>query len=84
MWRQEDAHRNSLNSHCYWALRKEGIGQRQATAMLEGKSVSFKNELYNPATKENVQTTRKELAVDCELMLGREYGERVAAFANKE
>ena len=23
-WRQEDAHRNSLNSHCYWMLRKQG------------------------------------------------------------
>ena len=24
LWRQEDAHRNSLNAHCYWMLRKEG------------------------------------------------------------
>ena len=22
LWRQEDAHRNALNSHCYWAMRK--------------------------------------------------------------
>lgn len=21
---QEDAHRNALNSHCYWALRRDG------------------------------------------------------------
>lgn len=24
-WRQEDAHRNSLNAHCYWSLRKQGV-----------------------------------------------------------
>lgn len=45
VWRQEDSHRNSLNAHCYWALRKEGMDQNSVTSMLEGKSVSFKNEL---------------------------------------
>jgi tRNA(His) 5'-end guanylyltransferase len=45
MWRQEDSHRNSLNAHCYWALRKEGVNQNTATAALEGKSISYKNEL---------------------------------------
>ena len=45
LWRQEDAHRNSLNSHCYWMLRKEGKTVQEATAMLEGQSVSYKNEL---------------------------------------
>ncbi len=25
LWRQEDAHRNALNAHCYWMLRKEGV-----------------------------------------------------------
>ena len=45
VWRQEDAHRNSLNSYCYWTLRKEGLAKQQATAMLEGKTVSYKNEL---------------------------------------
>lgn len=44
-WRQEDAHRNSLNSHCYWMLRKQGKSVNEATALLEGKSVAFKNEL---------------------------------------
>ena len=44
-WRQEDSHRNSLNAHCYWALRKEGQSQNAATAELESKSVSYKNEL---------------------------------------
>ena len=45
LWRQEDAHRNALNSHCYWLLRKEGMSVNDATEMLEGKSVAFKNEL---------------------------------------
>ena len=44
-WRQEDAHRNSLNSWCYWTLRKEGKTKNEATSILEGQSVSFKNEL---------------------------------------
>ena len=44
-WRQEDAHRNSLNGHCYWMLRKEGKSVQAATRELEGKSVSYKNEL---------------------------------------
>ena len=45
LWRQEDAHRNSLNSHCYWLLRKEGKNIQEATNALKGKSVSYKNEL---------------------------------------
>ena len=45
LWRQEDAHRNSLNSHCYWMLRKQGKSVSEATKMLEEKTVSFKNEL---------------------------------------
>lgn len=44
-WRQEDAHRNSLNAWCYWTLRKEGRSVGEATAALEGKSVPYKNEL---------------------------------------
>ena len=44
-WRQEDAHRNSLNSHCYWALRKEGISANDAQKRLFGISNSEKNEL---------------------------------------
>ena len=44
-WRQEDAHRNSLNAHCYWLLRQEGKSAQEATKEIEGKSVSFKNEL---------------------------------------
>ncbi|HSI85068.1 MAG: tRNA(His) guanylyltransferase Thg1 family protein [Candidatus Methylacidiphilales bacterium] len=45
LWRQEDASRNALNSHCYWLLRKEGKTVRQATRALEGASVADKNEL---------------------------------------
>ena len=45
MWRQEDAHRNSLNAHCYWILRREGLDQNEATKELKGKDVSFKNEM---------------------------------------
>ena len=45
LWRQEDAHRNALNAHCYWMLRKEGMDVHRATEMLEGKCVAFKNEL---------------------------------------
>lgn len=43
-WRQSDAHRNALNSCCYWLLRKEGRGSRWTTKALEGKSTSQKNE----------------------------------------
>ena len=44
-WRQEDSHRNSLNAHCYWALRKEGQTQNVATTELESRSVAYKKEL---------------------------------------
>ncbi len=44
-WRNEDAHRNALNGHCYWTLRKTGLDKRQATGQLSGMSVAAKNEL---------------------------------------
>lgn len=44
-WRQEDAHRNALNGHCYWALRQEGLSAQEAAARLQGRSVADKNEL---------------------------------------
>ena len=44
-WRQEDAHRNALNAHTYWMLRKEGQSAHQASEQLQGQSVSEKNEL---------------------------------------
>lgn len=43
-WRNEDAHRNALNSHCYWALRKEGVSPRKAAATFNKMSVAEKNE----------------------------------------
>ncbi len=44
-WRHEDAHRNALNAHCYWTLRKEGEGPKSATKKLHRLSVGDKNEL---------------------------------------
>ena len=44
-WRNEDAHRNALNAHCYWLLRKQGETAVQATRFIDGKSTAFKNEL---------------------------------------
>ena len=44
-WRNEDAHRNALNAHCYWLLWKQGKGVGEATAALKGMSVALKNEL---------------------------------------
>lgn len=45
LWRQEDANRNALNSHCYWTLRKDGMDARAATREMKNKSVMYKNEL---------------------------------------
>jgi len=44
-WRNEDAHRNALNAHCYWMLRKNGIDKNEAAKQIENKSVADKNEL---------------------------------------
>lgn len=44
-WRNEDAHRNALNAHCYWSLRKDGQSANNATKKLSGVSVADKNEL---------------------------------------
>jgi tRNA(His) 5'-end guanylyltransferase len=44
-WRNEDAHRNALNAHCYWCLRRGGQNVNEATDALEGLSVAAKNEL---------------------------------------
>jgi tRNA(His) 5'-end guanylyltransferase len=44
-WRNEDAHRNALNAHCYWLLRKQGQGVGEATAALKGMAAADKNEL---------------------------------------
>jgi tRNA(His) guanylyltransferase len=44
-WRNEDAHRNALNSHCYWLLRDKGKSAIESTQEIEGKSTAYKNEL---------------------------------------
>lgn len=44
-WRNEDAHRNALNAHCYWRLRKENFSQSEATAKIKSLSIAEKNEL---------------------------------------
>ena len=110
LWRQEDAHRNALNSWCYWTLRGDGDSVVKATKTLEGKSVSFKNELlfhhginfdklpswqkrgiglwfenyekqgYNPISREDVVTTRREMKVEYDLPLREAYAELVAGF----
>lgn len=44
-WRNEDAFRNALNAHCYWALRRAGDTKNEATKRISGLSTSDKNEL---------------------------------------
>lgn len=44
-WRNEDAHRNALNAHCYWRLRQDNFSRSAATAKIEGISIAAKNEL---------------------------------------
>lgn len=44
-WRNEDSHRNSLNAHCYWLLRKNGLSKTEATKKISGISLADKNEL---------------------------------------
>ena len=44
-WRNEDAHRNALNAHCYWMLRKKGESANAATVYLSGMTIADKNEL---------------------------------------
>ncbi|SMF68506.1 tRNA(His) guanylyltransferase Thg1 family protein [Pseudobacteriovorax antillogorgiicola] len=43
-WRQDDAHRNALNGHCYWFHRKQGLSDQEAHQKLMGVSNSEKNE----------------------------------------
>ena len=44
-WRNEDAHRNALNAHCYWLLRRQGLDGGKASESLMKLSVAEKNEL---------------------------------------
>lgn len=44
-WRQEDSHRNSLNAHSYWLLRKEGMQPGDVQEKIANLTISEKNEL---------------------------------------
>ncbi|MFB6454743.1 tRNA(His) guanylyltransferase Thg1 family protein [Chitinophaga sp. Hz27] len=44
-WRNEDAHRNALNAHCYWLLRKQGSSATEATQRINRFTTADKNEL---------------------------------------
>ncbi len=44
-WRNEDAHRNALNGHSYWLLRRQGLDDDAATQQLKGVSVADRNEM---------------------------------------
>ncbi len=44
-WRNEDAHRNALNAHCYWRLRQDNFSVNEATSKIEGLSIADKNDL---------------------------------------
>lgn len=44
-WRQSDATRCCLNGWCYWKLRQEGLGVREATRELHGRNFAWKNEM---------------------------------------
>jgi tRNA(His) guanylyltransferase len=44
-WRSEDAHRNALNAHCYWSLRRDGYSATRATSVIHRLPVADKNEL---------------------------------------
>ncbi len=46
-WRQEDSHRNSLNGHCYWLLRHQGISASEVQKRIAGISNGEKNELLS-------------------------------------
>ncbi len=53
-WRNEDAHRNALNAHCYWSLRKEGVSPKDSAATFSRLSVAEKNEmLFHKGTNFN-------------------------------
>lgn len=53
-WRQEDAKRNALDAHCYWALRGEGVEPKAAAERIAGRSIAEKNEfLFRRGTNFN-------------------------------
>lgn len=45
-WRAEDAHRNSLQAHCYWGLRERGLIATAADKRLKGLLEPEKRSLF--------------------------------------
>ncbi|WP_428240854.1 hypothetical protein [Gynuella sp.] len=43
-WRNENAHRNALNSHCYWNARGNGASPNEASAKFLKMPAAEKNE----------------------------------------
>lgn len=102
-WRHEDAHRNALNAHCYWMLRKEGESVKVATSQVKGLNRQEKHNLlfsreinfndlpswqkrgtglywqeieklgFNPKTKQETKSIRRQIFKDYELPLGDDY-----------
>lgn len=51
-WRADDAARNCLNAHCYWALRAAGRSEGEAAAALAGLGPDARHELlYRAGTQ---------------------------------
>lgn len=44
-WREEDAHRNSLNGYCYWLLRADGLSASDAQQRISGISNAQKHKI---------------------------------------
>ena len=78
-WRSEDAHRNALNAHCYWLLRKQGKGVGEATGSTQGHvrrrqervAVPARRQLQRPPV---VAKTRRRALLGGVRPAGRESG----------
>ena len=44
-WRNEDAHRNAINAHCYWMLIKENLTKSETISFIEKKTLAEKHAL---------------------------------------
>jgi tRNA(His) guanylyltransferase len=65
-WRNEDAHRNALNSHCYWLLRKKGEKATAAANFLNKKAVAKKMSCcLSMASISMIYPTDRKEKVDC-------------------
>ena len=47
-WRHEDAHRNALNGHSYWLLRRQGLDDDAATLLSHQIARDVERELEYP------------------------------------